>query len=77
MGEQEAKASKSLSNSQFSAKHKTSLQLAGVSRRSVPSSKSKHTEEFDASQDASFVSRKFRQSFKSKSPLSIIIVIYF
>ncbi len=66
VGEQETKAAKPLSTAQLSAKHQTSVQLVGESRRSVSQAQSKHWQEFDASQDASLVSREFRQSFKSK-----------
>jgi hypothetical protein len=66
VGEQETKAAKPLSTAQLSAKHQASVQLVGESRRSVSQAQSKHWQEFDASQDASLVSREFRQSFKSK-----------
>ena len=59
MGKQETKAAESLSYAKFSAEHQTSVQLARESRRSILEAQSKSRQEFNESQNASFVSREF------------------
>jgi hypothetical protein len=66
VGEQETKASKSLSIAQLSTEHQASVQLVGKSWRSVSQAQSEYWQEFDASQNASLVSRELRQSLKGK-----------